>query len=138
MAVVTYGISGKKEMHRILIAEDDKNFGAVLKNELQEEGYTVDLVGDGVEAVFCVIDNPTAYAVAIFDIKMPKLDGIHALRIARRLDRNLPVIAISGNAGSAEMTAARAAGALHCLAKPFGIAKLKEIITATVREGNKP
>jgi two-component system response regulator AtoC len=127
-----------REIHKILIAEDDKNFGLVLKNELEDEGYLVDLTGDGVEAVLRVIDNPADYGVAIFDIKMPRLDGINALKIVRRLNPDLPVIAISGNAGSAEMAAARAAGALHCFVKPFGIAALREAITGILGGGKKP
>ena len=42
---------------KILVAEDEKNFGLVLKKELEDEGYTIDLVSDGVEAVMRFIDE---------------------------------------------------------------------------------
>ena len=110
----------------ILIAEDDRNFGTVLKNALTEEGYRVDLASDGVEAVLRCIDEP--YDFLVFDIKMPKLDGINALRIIKRLNPHIPAITISGNAGSGEMAESVKAGATRCLTKPFEIAQLKSEI----------
>jgi CheY-like chemotaxis protein len=116
------------DMRRILLAEDDKSFGLVLKNELEDDGYAVDLVCNGVEAVLTLIGNPEGYALTILDVKMPGLDGIDALRIIKKLTPDLPAIAVSGNAGSADLAAALNAGALHCLAKPFGMAAIKELI----------
>jgi CheY-like chemotaxis protein len=110
----------------ILIAEDDRNFGKILKTELQEEGYTIDLVNDGVEAVLRCIDEK--YDFLIFDIKMPKLDGINALRIIKRINPRIPAVTISGNAGSGEMAESVKVGAIRCLTKPFEIAQLKQEI----------
>ena len=110
----------------ILLAEDDRNFGTVLKNELTEEGDCVDLVSDGVEAVLRSIDGQ--YDFLVFDIKMPKLDGINALRIIKRLHPRIPAVTISGNAGSGEMAESVRVGAIRCLTKPFEIAQLKSEI----------
>ena len=107
----------------ILIAEDDRNFGKILKTELQEEGYTIELVNDGVEAVLRCIDEQ--YDFLVFDIKMPKLDGINALRIIKRINPRIPAVTISGNAGSGEMAESVKVGAIRCLTKPFEIAQLK-------------
>jgi DNA-binding response OmpR family regulator len=110
----------------VLIAEDDKNFGVVLKHELEEENYIVDLARDGVEAVLNFIDRE--YDLVLLDIKMPNLDGINALRIIKKINRGMPVITFSGNAGTGEMAESLKAGALRCLTKPFEIAALKEEI----------
>lgn len=112
---------------RILIVEDDRNFGRVLKNEMQDAGYDSDLATDGVEAVLRCIDEQ--YDFILLDIKMPKLDGINALRIIKKIRPDLPAITYSGNAGSGEMAEAVKAGALRCLTKPFEIAQLKSEIT---------
>jgi DNA-binding response OmpR family regulator len=106
----------------ILLAEDDKNFGIIIKSELEEEGYVVDLVNDGVEAVLRFIDGQ--YNVFLFDIQMPRLGGIGALRIIRKLDHDVASIAFSGNAGQDEIAEALNAGARQCLIKPFGMAEL--------------
>jgi CheY-like chemotaxis protein len=109
---------------RILLAEDDKNFGYVLKGELTDTGCEIDLAQDGVEAVMKFIDGN--YDFVLLDIKMPKLDGINALRIIKKLDPAVPAITYSGNAGSGEMAESVKAGAIRCLTKPFEISQLKE------------
>ncbi len=107
----------------ILLAEDEKNLGTILKRSLEEEGYTVDLVTDGVDAVARFMDK--TYDFVLLDIKMPKLDGIGALRLMKKVNSNVPAITFSGNAGSAEMLESIKAGAHTVLPKPFEIAQLK-------------
>ena len=65
-------------MPRILLADDDRNFGSILKNELEKDGYAITLVSDGVEAVTSFIDDKDSYDFILLDIKMPRLDGINA------------------------------------------------------------
>ncbi len=109
---------------KILIAEDDKNFGYILKDSLESDDHTVDLYVDGVRAVLKVIEDD--YDFILLDIVMPRLNGIDALRIIKKLKPDMPVITFSGNAGAGEMANSLKAGALRCLTKPFEIAKLKE------------
>ncbi len=110
---------------KILLVEDDRNFGQVLKAELADAGE-IDLAPDGVEAVLKFIGGK--YDFVLLDIKMPKLDGINALRIIKKLDPHVPAITYSGNAGSGEMAESVKAGAIRCLTKPFEIRQLKEEI----------
>lgn len=110
----------------ILLAEDDKNLGVIIKYELEEESYNIDLVHDGVEAVLRFIDK--SYNFVLLDIVMPKLDGIETLRIIKRLDPDVPVIAFSGNAAPHQMEESREEGAIKCMTKPFLIAELKDYI----------
>jgi two-component system response regulator AtoC len=118
----------------ILLVEDDKNFGRVLAGELKEAGYAVDLAGDGVEGVLQFISRTPDFVV--LDIKMPKLDGINALRIMKKIAPEVPAITYSGNAGSGEMAESVRAGALRCLTKPFEIGQLKaEIQRYEARHG---
>jgi DNA-binding response OmpR family regulator len=110
----------------ILLAEDDHNFGTILKRELEEESYTVDHVSNGVEAVLKCISHP--YDCILLDMVMPVLGGIGALKIIKKLNRTVPVIIMSGNAGSKEMAESIVCGAAKCLIKPFEIAQLKKDI----------
>ncbi len=109
---------------KILLGEDDKTFGRVLAAELQENGTTIDLAVDGVDAVMKFIDG--RHDFVILDIKMPKLDGINALKIIKKIAPHVPAITYSGNAGSGEMADSVRAGAIRCLTKPFEIGQLKE------------
>lgn len=110
----------------ILLAEDDKNLGTIIKKELEEENYTIDLVHDGVEAVLQFIERP--YNFVLLDIVMPNLDGVNALRIIKRLAPGVPVIAFSGNASPHQMEASSRVGAIKSLTKPFSMTELKGYI----------
>jgi DNA-binding response OmpR family regulator len=110
----------------ILLAEDDKNLGIIIKTELEEEKYVVDLVNDGVDAVLNFIDKP--YDFFLFDIKMPKLDGINTLKIIKKLNPDITAIAFSGNATHNEVEESLKNGALMCLIKPFEIKELKHYL----------
>lgn len=116
-------------MH-ILLIEDDKNFGLILKNELEAEAHQVDLACDGVEGVLQFIHDH--YEIVLLDIRMPRLAGTDALRIIRSLDPAVPVIAFSGNAGDREIQETLEAGALKCLQKPFALASLKQEMKLSV------
>lgn len=114
-------------MHKILIAEDDRKFGTILRDDLEDEGYVVNLCEDGVEAVLSFIGKGN-YDFILLDIKMPKLDGINTLKIIKKLNPNIPAITFSGNAGSGEMAESIKVGAIRCLTKPFELELLKEEI----------
>lgn len=107
---------------RILIVEDDRNFGHILSISLREQGFEVDLAVDGVDAVLKCMDRK--YDFLLLDIKMPRLDGINALRIIKKFDGALPAMTYSGNAGSGEMADSVRAGAIRCLNKPFPISQV--------------
>jgi DNA-binding response OmpR family regulator len=119
------------DMCKVLLGEDDKNFGMVLKRELEEDldrelQYQVDLVPDGIEAVLHFIG--VHHDFVLLDIRMPRLNGNDALRIIKKINPNVPTIMFSGNAGKAEMEESVECGAAKCIRKPFAIAQLKEDI----------
>ena len=111
---------------RILLADDDKNFASILKQELEEENFMVDVVANGVEAVMNFIGK--AYDFLLMDLKMPGLSGVDALKIIKKLKPDTPCITFSGKAGPAERAEAVECGAMSCLQKPFAISQLKEEI----------
>ena len=120
---------------RVLVVEDDKNFGRVLSGTLRENGFDVDLATDGVEGVIKSLDGN--YDFVLLDIRMPRLDGINALRIIKKIDPDVPAMTYSGNAGSGEMADSVKAGALRCVTKPFEISSLTEDIRRYgARRGN--
>jgi len=114
----------------ILLAEDERNFGLVLKRELEEEHYEVDLVPNGVEAVLRFIRHP--YDFVLLDLRMPRLSGIDALKIIKTIHPEVPAITFSGGAESNEKEASLRFGAIRCLTKPFEIAELKMNIKASI------
>ncbi len=105
-------------MHRILLADDDRNFGSVLKGELEKDDHEVRLVTDGVEAVLNFIDDNYRYDFVLLDIKMPRLDGLEATRqiMARR---PVPIVLVTAHSDPDLIDHAMVAGVMGYLIKPI-------------------
>jgi len=115
---------------RVVIAEDEALIRLDLKEMLEEEGYSVVAeAGDGEAAVERVTElRPD---LAIFDVKMPVLDGISAAeRIAA--DRIAPVVILTAFSQRELVERARDAGAMAYLVKPFTKADLVPAIEMAV------
>ena len=115
---------------RVVIAEDEALIRLDLKEMLEEEGYAVVAeVGDGEVAVERVTSlRPD---LAIFDVKMPVLDGISAAeRIAA--ERIAPVVILTAFSQRELVERARDAGAMAYLVKPFTKADLVPAIEMAV------
>lgn len=79
----------------ILVAEDEPEVRSYLEVALRCEGYSVETVEDGEEALHCLEAGIPAAAIFL-DVMMPKRDGLEVLRALRASGRTLPVIIISG------------------------------------------
>ncbi|MBI4682793.1 MAG: response regulator [Nitrospirae bacterium] len=114
-------------MKKVLLAEDNKNFGAILKQELEDDELSVDLVSDGVEAVLRFIGDQS-YDMIVFDMAMPRLNGTDAVQIIKTIRPEVAALTFSGNLTDSDRSKSHEAGAVECFAKPFEIAKFKDCI----------
>ncbi len=80
-------------MKRILIVDDEENIRFLYKEELEDEGFTVDLAKNGEEALEKV-DHFQPDLITL-DIKMPGLNGLEVLKRIREQKRNLPIVLCS-------------------------------------------
>ena len=112
-------------MKRILVVDDEKELAEVISEQLSNMGYHTGVAYDGVEAVLSVIDQQ--WDVVLMDIRMPKLDGINALKIIHKLAPHISVITMTGQASQNDIIEATKQGAYHCLLKPV---RLEEIFKA--------
>ena len=76
------------EQSRILIVEDEKRLAGVLKIQLEEEGFLVDLAYDGYVGKYLVEQN--SYDLVILDINLPLINGYELCKIIRSSDVKLP------------------------------------------------
>ena len=100
---------------RILLAEDDPNFGTVLKNYLELNDYDVALCADGSEAYDRFIAGN--YDVCLLDVMMPKKDGFTLAKEIRDKDSGIPIIFLTAESAERVDLDALEAGALDYLVK---------------------
>lgn len=116
---------------RILLAEDEKPLSKALTAILERNGYSVDAVYDGEEALeYLEMDN---YDGVILDIMMPKIDGITVLRTIRGRENFIPVLLLTAKSEVDDKVEGLDAGANDYLAKPFHAKELLARIRAMTR-----
>jgi DNA-binding response OmpR family regulator len=80
-------------MKRIMVVDDEENIRFLYKEELEDEGFTVELAKNGEEALEKLPDfKPDLITL---DIKMPGMNGIEVLKRIREEDRKLPIVLCS-------------------------------------------
>jgi DNA-binding response OmpR family regulator len=118
---------------RILVVEDDRKVAGFIEQGLQEEGYVVDLVGDGDEATMLAHVND--YDVILLDVVLPKKNGFQIAAELRREGRNTPILMLSSRDAVEDVVRGLDAGADDYLAKPFPFDELLARIRALHRRG---
>src|SRR5271165_1006636 len=78
---------------RILIAEDDEALAKFVRQGLEAENYSVDVLADGEQARITATD--VDYDVVILDLNLPKLEGVSVLRHLRLKKPSLPVLVLT-------------------------------------------
>lgn len=106
-------------MHRaeILLLEDDTALGDTLKELLEDEGYGVTLACDGEVALNYSYERE--YALYIFDINVPEINGLELLSALREADDKTPAIFITALVDMSSLAKGFAAGADDYIKKPF-------------------
>ncbi|QKG70056.1 response regulator transcription factor [Erythrobacter mangrovi] len=117
----------------IALVDDDRNILTTVSIALQAEGFATRLYSDGETALAALLANPPD--LAIFDIKMPKMDGMELLRRLRQ-QSPLPVIFLTSKDDEADEQAGLEMGADDYIAKPFSLRLLLARIRAILRRSN--
>ncbi len=110
---------------RILVAEDNAVNQLVIRTILERAGHSVDIVGNGVEAVSSVMGQ--TYDVVLMDVQMPEMDGVSATRKIRSLDspaKTIPIVALTANAMKGDREKFLDAGMDDYVSKPIDPALL--------------
>lgn len=121
---------------RILLVEDEPRAAQMLAKGLREEGYAVDVVGDGENAVYQT--NITDYDAIILDIVLPMQDGLAVCREIRREGSVVPVLMLTARDAVEARIAGLDSGADDYLTKPFDFGELLARLRAVIRRGRRP
>ena len=121
---------GSESQRTIALVDDDRNILATLSIALQAEGFATRVYSDGETALKALTDNPPD--LAVFDIKMPRMDGMELLRRVREQSA-LPVIFLTSKDDEEDEAEGLAIGADDYIAKPFSQRLLVARIRALLR-----
>ncbi len=102
---------------RILLAEDDRNFGIVLKDFLEINQFDVQLCKDGVEAL--QVFTSGEFDLCLLDVMMPRKDGFTLAADIRKMDETIPIIFLTASSLKEDMMNGFKIGADDYIIKPF-------------------
>ena len=120
---------------RVLLVEDDKKTASFVAKALRAEGFTVDVLHHGDEALVALTNTP--FDAAILDIMLPGRDGLSVLKQLRVSGNKVPVLLLSARGALNERVEGLNAGADDYLAKPFALEEVLARARALVRRGGE-
>ena len=116
---------------RILVVDDDRAVRESLRRSLQFNGYTVQLAGDGQQAMEVLATaRPDAM---VLDVMMPRVDGLEVCRRLRGTGDDLPILVLTARDAVSDRVAGLDAGADDYLPKPFALEELLARLRALLR-----
>ncbi len=116
---------------RVLVVEDDLGIGELITDELMREGYAVDWVQDGDEALSLSQSFP--YDLIVLDIMLPGQDGFSIAKTLRVKKQTVPILMLTARDGIDDRVKGLELGADDYLVKPFHIKELRARIRALLR-----
>lgn len=127
----------KENKIHILLAEDDLNFGEVLKNYLELSNYKVYWCKDGIEA-FKTFNSQNHWDICLLDIMMPEMDGFTLATEIRKLNHKVPLFFLTAKAVKEDVLQGYKCGADDYIIKPFDAEVLLYKINAIIARNGGP
>jgi len=118
-------------MKSILLVEDDPDIANLLDLHLSDQGYEVDVVGDGDEGLDRALNGD--YALVILDIMLPGMDGFDICRQIRAEKRSLPILMLTAKTEEVDKVLGLELGADDYITKPFSIREVLARVKAIFR-----
>ena len=118
-------------MTRVLIVEDNQDLAFGLRNNLEIEGYVVDVAADGPAGVAAAKAAPPD--LVVLDLMLPGMDGYRVLRQLRDGGLAMPVLILTAKGEEADKVLGFRLGADDYVTKPFGVLELLARVEALLR-----
>lgn len=116
---------------RILVVDDEENLAEGIRENLEAEGYAVDVVGDGDRAVAAIRDG--GLDLVVLDVMMPGRDGFSVCEAVRAEGIRVPILFLTAKGGVDDRIRGLAAGGDDYLPKPFHLQELLLRVAAILR-----
>ena len=119
---------------KILLVEDDYNLGFVVQDQLSDQGYKVTLATNGVDALKKF--NEDKFHMCIFDVMMPKKDGLTLAEDIRKVNTEIPILFLTAKNQTEDKIAGLKAGGDDYLTKPFSTEEFLLRVKALLKRVN--
>jgi len=116
---------------RVLVVEDEPDLRRLLEQALREEGYAVDVAGDGETGLYKA--TVWDYDAVVLDLMLPGMSGWDVLSRLRAAAKPVPVLILTARDGLADRVRGLDNGADDYLVKPFALAELHARLRALIR-----
>lgn len=120
---------------KILLVEDDRNFGDVLRSYLEIHNYEVDLAVDGIDGFEKFRRSP--YDLCILDVMMPRKDGFTLAKDIRSKNSDVPIIFLTAKTLKEDVVEGFKIGADDYVTKPFNSEELLYRVQAILKRSHK-
>ncbi|MBE0662354.1 MAG: response regulator transcription factor [Bacteroidales bacterium] len=120
-----------EEKLRVLLAEDDRNLGNILKSYLEAKTYETTLCVNGQEALQAYAKNK--FDVCIIDVMMPVMDGFSLAKEIRLDNKNIPILFLTAKSLQEDKIKGFELGADDYITKPFSMEELLVRMKAVLR-----
>ena len=119
--------------HRILIVEDEPNMRLGLKDNLEFEGYRVDMADNGPDGLALGLTH--LYDLILLDVMMPGMSGLDVCKRLRSESVNAFILLLTAKSEEMDKVLGLELGADDYITKPFGLRELLARIKAVLRRG---
>ena len=118
---------------RILVVEDEQHLAHGLKFNLEAEGYTTSVAGDGETALEMLLKQKEPFDLLVLDIMLPGKDGFAVATELRKANQFIPLLMLTARGRPEDVLKGFAAGADDYLPKPFNLQILLARIQSLLR-----
>lgn len=121
---------------KLLLVEDDDALRFIVKDNLEQNDYLVDIAENGQEAIELFERNE--YHLIILDVMLPKIDGFKVAETIRSLDENIPIIFLTARSMTEDKITGLTIGGDDYITKPFSMEELLLKIRIFLKRSNVP
>jgi DNA-binding response OmpR family regulator len=123
-------------MSRILVVEDEAHLAEGLRFNLEAEGHSVKVTGEGEEALNLLLHGKETFEAVILDVMLPGKDGFLVARELREAQNFIPLLMLTARGRSEDVLKGFESGADDYLVKPFNLSILLARIESLLRRKN--